>query len=417
MTTWRDALGRTAAFLLLPLSLLPIYMALPRLKAEFGSPAKEFPRTALPVIDVRFSADEVNGYRALPIKGGAIPVLAYHGINDQNDTYSVSRRTFASHMEMLHRSGFRAITIQQYVRFLKGDRKGLPPRPVLITFDDGRLDSYRGADKVLARFDFRATMFVIAHDADHAKNFYLNWDDLRRMARGGNWDIQEHAGEGHYEVRVDAHGRKGPFYAYRRYTKEGLESFEQYKARVTRDVLWGMRRLSEEVPGFAPLSFALPFGNFGQVDTNDPRIPRFFNHFLRRHFQAVFVVKPAAYTTAQTRRWQIGRYELRTYTTAGRLYNWLQERLPTSTGALRVPPLWCKPGWKCVPGEGASPAVPRVDNGPIQVAQRSPSPASGVGQATPAVTTAPAPTQVAEPHPSGGSGAPLSAAGGPSPQR
>lgn len=415
MTSWRDALGRTAAFLLLPLSLLPIYFALPRLKAEFGSTPNEIARTALPVMNVRFSSDELNGFRPLPLKGGAIPVLAYHGINGNNDTYSVSRRTFTSHMQMLHRAGFRTISIQQYVRFLKGDRKGLPPRPVLITFDDGRLDSYRGADKVLARFDFRATMFVIASAAEKPKNFYLNWDDLRRMAASGKWDVQQHAGEGHYEVRYDAHGRKGPFYAYRRHTAEGLESFAHYKTRVTKDVLWGMRRLSEEVPGFAPLSFALPFGDYGQLGTNDPRIPRFFNHFLRNRFQAVFVVRPSAYTSAQTRRWQIGRYELRTYTTAGRLYNWLQERLPTSTGALRVPPLWCKPGWKCVPGEGAAPAVPQVDSGPIQVAQRNPTPAPGVGQSTPA--PAPAPAQPTEQLPSGGSGAPLSATGGPSAQR
>jgi peptidoglycan/xylan/chitin deacetylase (PgdA/CDA1 family) len=32
----------------------------------------------------------------------------------------------------------------------------------LITFDDGRVDSYRGADKVLARYHYQATMFVVA---------------------------------------------------------------------------------------------------------------------------------------------------------------------------------------------------------------------------------------------------------------
>ena len=45
------------------------------------------------------------------------------------------------------RAGFESISLAQYTRFRRGDSRGLPARPVLITFDDGRLDSYRGADK------------------------------------------------------------------------------------------------------------------------------------------------------------------------------------------------------------------------------------------------------------------------------
>ena len=38
---------------------------------------------------------------------------------------------------------------------------GLPAKPVLLTFDDGRLDSYRGADAPLQRMGMHAAMFVI----------------------------------------------------------------------------------------------------------------------------------------------------------------------------------------------------------------------------------------------------------------
>lgn len=315
-----DLLKRTAAFLMLPLSLLPIYLALPRLKAEFGSPPEEIVRAPLPAVNVSFSTDEVSSFKPLPLNRNAIPVLAYHGINSHNDVYSVSRRTFATHIEMLHRAGFRSISMRQYVGFLNGERKGLPERPILITFDDGRLDSFRGADKVLARFDFRATMFVIASAADEGGRFYLDWDDLRGMAESGRWDIQEHAGDGHHNVKVDADGKTGPFYAFRRWTKDGTESFDAYRERVTHDVLWGVKKMKKELPGFAPLSFALPYGNYGQLETNDPRIPEFLNGFLKKHFQAVFLVKPSEYTTHKTDRGKLGRFEMHTYTTAGRLY-------------------------------------------------------------------------------------------------
>ena len=98
----------------------------------------------------------------------------------------------------------------QYVRFLQGDTRNLPQRPILITFDDGRLDSYRGADKILAEHGFKATMFVIAGFVEERNSFYLNWDELRRMATSGRWDLQEHAGVGHVNVRYDASGTRAP---------------------------------------------------------------------------------------------------------------------------------------------------------------------------------------------------------------
>jgi peptidoglycan/xylan/chitin deacetylase (PgdA/CDA1 family) len=411
-----DLLKRTAAFLMLPLSLVPIYLALPRLKAEFGSPEKEIVRAPLPPVNVSFSAQEVRGFRPLSVNRNAIPVLAYHGINSRNDVYSVSRRTFASHVEMLHRAGFRTISMQQYIRFLSGDRKGLPPRPILITFDDGRLDSYRGADKLLARFDFRATMFVIARSADEGGRFYLDWDDLRRMAASGRWDIQEHAGDGHHNIRHQADGETGPFYAFRRWTKDGMESFDAYRRRVAHDVLWGMRKLRKEIPGYAPFSFALPYGNYGQLETNDPRIPAFFNRFLLQHFRAVFVVKPGGYTTPKTPRGRIGRIEIHTYTTAGRLYNTLREKLPTAAGELRIPPVWCRPGWRCVPEERYRPPAAAGLTAVPAAAGTQAAPPAGGGVA-PSAGARPRPAPADTPVPADGAEPPIKATGAPTPGR
>ncbi len=358
MTPFKFALARGFAFLLLPLSLVPIYLALPRLKAEFGDAAPAADRHALPPPKVSLSSGEKARWERFPLYKGAIPVLAYHGINARNDVYSVSRRSFAAQMEMLYRAGFRTVSIEQYVRFLRGDLKGLPARPLLITFDDGRLDSYRGADLALARYGFRATMFVIAGEAEKGESFYLNWEELRRMSESGRWDVQEHAGEGHHNVRYERGGETGPFYAFRRLTDDGLESFAEYRHRVVSDVLTGRRLMGERLPGYKPLAFAVPYGNYGQQETNDPRIPPFLKGFLMRAFDAVFIVKPAHYTTASTSRGKIGRYEVRTYTTAGRLYDWLRSGLPLPKGVEPLEPTWCHVGWQCVPELASGAQVP-----------------------------------------------------------
>jgi polysaccharide deacetylase len=326
--TPREALRGAAAFLLLPLSLVPLYFAVPRI--EGGAEKIDVQRRALPVPEVNPTQAELDSFRTLPTFRGAVPVLAYHGINDMGDHYSVSQRHFAAQMDMLRRAGFQSISISQYVRFLRGDDRDLPQRPILITFDDGRLDSYRGADKVLATYGFKATMFVIVGRVEDSSTFYLNWGELRRMASSRRWDIQEHAGVGHVNVRYDAAGHYGPAYGYRQYLDGRLESFTDYRHRVTDDVLWAKRTLSEQIPGFTPWSFAVPFGDFGQDGTNDGRIPKFIDRLLSDNFQAVFLTWPPRYTTRKTPLSRLGRIEVHGDTSTTQLYRALEVRMPAS---------------------------------------------------------------------------------------
>jgi poly-beta-1,6-N-acetyl-D-glucosamine N-deacetylase len=336
------------AFLLLPLSLVPLYFAIPKIRSEVA--LAEPDRAPFEAPRLEPSAAQVARWRALPAIRGAVPVLAYHGVNGARDHYSVTRRAFAEQMMMLDRAGFETITIAEYVRFLQGVTVNLPKRPILITFDDGRLDSYRGADRILAKHGFRATMFAIAGFVEEHSSFYLNWDELRRMATSKRWDIQEHAGVGHINVRYDAAGHEGPAYAYRQYHPgRGLESFGAYKKRVQDDILWAKRTMSEQLPGFNPLSFAVPYGSYGQDRTNDPRIPRFMSRLLRRHFHAVFMTDPPQYTTPSTPRAALGRIELHSDTGTDKLYRWLRDRVPSRRAA---------PG-----GPVSQPAVEHVDPG------------------------------------------------------
>jgi peptidoglycan/xylan/chitin deacetylase (PgdA/CDA1 family) len=323
-----NALRGAIAFLLLPLSLVPLYFAIPRIRSEIAKAEPD--RGAFDAPALQLTAAQQASWKQLPVIKGAVPVLAYHGVNSRRgDHYSVTREQFAEQMAMLDQAGFETITPAEYVRFLHGVTVNLPKRPLLITFDDGRLDSYRGADRILAKHGFRATMFVIAAFVEETNPFYLTWDELRGMAKSGRWDLQEHAGAGHVNVRYDLAGHEGPAYAFRQYTPErGLESFEQYKRRVAHDILWAKQTMREQVPGFNPLTFAVPFGSYGQDRTNDPRIPRFMSRLLRRHFQAVFMTDPPRYSTPSSSRAALPRIELNAGFGTDKLYRALRDRMP-----------------------------------------------------------------------------------------
>jgi peptidoglycan/xylan/chitin deacetylase (PgdA/CDA1 family) len=267
----------------------------------------------------------VHNYR------GVVPVLLYHGIHSgagANDPYSLSQGEFERQMEMLARGGFHSISIARYARFAAGDVDELPDRPILITFDDGRADSYAGADATLARYGMRATMFVITANAAGPKPGYLNWSQLRAMAASGRWDVQEHAHAGHVLVPTGPGGRTGPFYSNLLYRKGTRETFTAFKRRVSDDILAGRRELTSQVPDFVPLAFAPPYGDYGQKRTNYAPIPNWERSWLTRSFAAIFIQDRRVYNQPGNRIAQ--RYGIRTTTTAAALRQWLAQALPRS---------------------------------------------------------------------------------------
>lgn len=60
---------------------------------------------------------------------------------------------------------------------------------------------------------------------------------------------------------------------------------------MTSDIFAGREALADHLEHFEPLTFAVPYGNFGQRSTNDPRIPVIMREFLERQFAAIFVQK------------------------------------------------------------------------------------------------------------------------------
>ena len=226
----------------------------------------------------------VHNYR------GVVPVLVYHGIDvapRPSEPYSITQAEFARQMAMLASDGFHAISIAQYARFAGGDVAELPDRPILITFDDGRLDSYQGADAILARYGMRATMFVITANADAAKPGYLSWPQLRAMAAGGRWDLQEHAHAGHVRIPTGPGRRTGPYYANLIYQNGARERFSAFKRRVSSDILAGRRLMASQIPGFEPLAFAVPYGDYGQQRTNYAPIPGLGERLAPAHVQGL----------------------------------------------------------------------------------------------------------------------------------
>jgi peptidoglycan/xylan/chitin deacetylase (PgdA/CDA1 family) len=120
-----------------------------------------------------------------------VPILMYHriGVTEASTPAATRRltvdpRTFTQQMLWLHRNGYHTLTQQELYAGLVGGRR-LPPKPVLITLDDGYDDVLRHALPVLERLRMRATAYVITDRSGDWRSPFLAWFELRELERAG----------------------------------------------------------------------------------------------------------------------------------------------------------------------------------------------------------------------------------------
>ncbi|MBI1806212.1 MAG: polysaccharide deacetylase family protein [Ignavibacteria bacterium] len=108
-----------------------------------------------------------------------IKVLMYHRIVSEEELshsypwLCTHAQEFLHHLRLLERWGFTPITFEDYRLFQEGELN-LPKKPVIITFDDGYLDTFEHAYPLLEEFGMKAVIFVLGD-----RNMRVNtWDQL-----------------------------------------------------------------------------------------------------------------------------------------------------------------------------------------------------------------------------------------------
>ncbi|NEO93206.1 MAG: polysaccharide deacetylase family protein [Moorea sp. SIO3G5] len=106
-------------------------------------------------------------------------ILLYHRVADapaDPQLLCVSPSHFAEHLEVLRKYAH-PISLQQLTDALQVGH--LPPRAVVITFDDGYVDNITNAKPLLAQADVPATVFVTTDYIGQMREFW--WDELERL--------------------------------------------------------------------------------------------------------------------------------------------------------------------------------------------------------------------------------------------
>ncbi len=113
-----------------------------------------------------------------------VPVLCYHRIADgPKSEYKISAATFAGHIKILADSGYHSVSPAQLYDYLVYN-KSLPEKPVLITFDDSRLEHTAIAAPVLEKYGFRGVFFIMT--ITNNKKNYMTKDQIAGLAKAGH---------------------------------------------------------------------------------------------------------------------------------------------------------------------------------------------------------------------------------------
>ena len=143
---------------------------------------------------------------------GHVPVLMYHYVGDvppptgpYASGLTVRTADFDDQMRYLAGHGYQTVGLGDLYLARRG-LKILPPRAVILTFDDGGLDNYRVAFPILSKYGLRGTFFVITDKVGAVGQ--MDWDDLREMADQG-MSIESHTVSHPLDLRLLDNGRLG----------------------------------------------------------------------------------------------------------------------------------------------------------------------------------------------------------------
>jgi len=202
----------------------------------------------------------------------SVPVIVYHGIpySDVPNQFSITLDNFKDQLFSLKKAGYNSIITKDLYRYMRGEVR-LPEKPILITFDDGRVDSVELADPVLKALDYKAVMFVIGRYSflKERQKYYISTNMIKEMDASGRWDIEAHSFDGHNSYPSAPGVTDGHFFSHKQWlsAKNRLETDEEFRTRIRTDlgeIQDGLQELLHK-----PIrSFAFPFGDFGQNNTN-----------------------------------------------------------------------------------------------------------------------------------------------------
>ncbi|TQV71392.1 polysaccharide deacetylase family protein [Aliikangiella marina] len=177
----------------------------------------------------------------MPVKAAVI--LQYHHIDLTTPrSTSTSPERFSQHMNYLAENQFNVVSLETFLSALT-TQESLPPKSVVITFDDGYKSIYENAYPVLKEKGFPFTVFINTQPLADNLSQFMSWEEIIELTQNKGLIANHSVTHPHLIRRLQD------------------ESFSAWRERVTNEVLKSQKLIESKVIKTVR-AFAYPYGEF-----------------------------------------------------------------------------------------------------------------------------------------------------------
>ena len=262
------------------------------------------------LITALFTLDKYEPYNKSDISVGAntgFVALSYFGVDRTGDETLISTDRLDEQLRTLYEQGFVTITQDDILAYYE-DGMPLPEKSLFLMFEDGRRDTAIFAQKILEKYNFKASVLTYAEKFKVDDPKFLSAGDLIDLKKSTFWEMgtngyrlfyinvfdryDYYLGELstlEYAMMTDYLGRDYNHYLMdyiRDEYRVPKESYRQMYARISADYE-GMEREYTEKIGALPGLYTLMHSNTGKFGNNE-RVSETNAEWIKRLFDMNF---------------------------------------------------------------------------------------------------------------------------------
>lgn len=196
-------------------------------------------------------------------EGIEVPILMYHSVlkdTNRSGKYVITPSQMEDDLKYLSDNGYTTVFMQELIDYVNG-KDELPPKPIVLTFDDGYYNNYAYVYPLLQKYQAKAVISVVGTYTDaYSENkdenpayAHLSWENLKEMQDSGLVEIQNHT----YNMHQNDKGRSGC-------KKRRGESDEQYREVLNKDIGKLQQEMRERLNAEAAV-FTYPYGSVSEA--------------------------------------------------------------------------------------------------------------------------------------------------------
>lgn len=204
--------------------------------------------------------------------------IAFHDVTDAGeapDVDSVTTSSLVNFFEWLKQDGWTPISVADVEAANQG-RKSLPPKAILLSFDDGYASHYNRVYPLLLAYRYPAVLALVGAWMEQSpgtmvdyggrpmpREHFVTWEQVRKMQASRLVEVASHSYDMHKVVPINRQGNTAPAARSWIYDKTSgtTETDADHKARIRADLQRSRSVIARET-GAAPRVMVWSFGRY-----------------------------------------------------------------------------------------------------------------------------------------------------------